>query len=224
MKKNQLTAVILQRLFLVGILLLVVGAVFGFTFLGKLLQDKAMQVSHAQTDASIGSNNVKQLEQLNKDLEKHKDVVQRAKEIVADSRSYQYQNQIIQDINSFADRVGITILGYDFSSSDSASEGSPSSTPSSGSTSSSNSSPSSPPSPTSPNTTSPSSTTPPGVRTVTAKITLKNPVPYTSFLKLLKLIEQNVTKMQVTGVALSPDASHPDQISNPTIGLIVYVR
>lgn len=217
MKKSQLTAVTLQRLFIAGIFLLIVGAIFGFTFLGKLLQDRALEVSHAQTDATIGSNNVKQLEQLNNSLKDNQEVVQRAKEIVAESRSYQYQDQIVQDINSFADRVGITVLGYNFSDGNTDTTGSASPAPS--------------PTPPTSSATSDStavtphtSAAPPGIKTVTANITLKNPVPYSNFLKFLKLIEQNVTKMQVTGVSLSPDAAHPDQISNPTIGLTVYVR
>ncbi len=216
MKKSKLTAVTLQRLFLIGIFLLVIGAVFGFIALGKVLESKALQVNHAQTDASIGSDNVKQLEQLNKDLKTHSDTVKRAKEIVADSKSYQYQDQIVQDINSFADRVGITVLGYNFTDNQDGSAP-PTSTPGSTTTS---------PAPGSdvPGTTQSSNSTPPGIKTVTANITLKNPVPYASFLKFLKLIEQNVTKMQVTGVSLTPDTEHPGQISNPTIGLIVYVR
>ena len=212
MKQVKLTAVNLQRLFLVGIFVLVVAAIFGFTALTKVLQSKAIEVNHAQTDADIGSNNVKELEQLNSDLQSHKDVVQRAKEIVAESKSYQYQNQIVQDINAFAARAGITILGYNFSG-DNTNSSSPDSSLSSG-------------------TTQPSANTseaqktniPAGVQTVTANITLKNPVPYNNFLRFLKLIENNVTKMQVTGVSLSPDSGHPDQISNPTIGLIVYTR
>ena len=216
MKQMKLTAVSLQRLFFAGIFILVVVSVFGFTALGKVLQNRALEVNHSQTDADIGSSNVKQLEQLNQDLESHKDVVQRAKQIVAESRSYQYQDQIVQDINSFASRAGITVLGYNFSGGSD--------------TTNSNQGSSTPP----PNTDTLGSASavpqeskaniPAGVKTVTANITLKNPVPYSNFLQFLKLIEQNVTKMQITGISLSPDSGNPSQISNPTIGLIVYTR
>lgn len=223
MKQVKLTAVSLQRLFLAGIFVLIIAAIFGFTALTKVLQNKAIEVNHAQADADIGSNNVKELEQLNNDLQTHKDVVQRAKQIVAESKSYQYQNQIVQDINSFANSAGITILGYNFSDDANSNSSSPG-----GSSPSSSSPPVSSPggSGQSPSVPEPhaASNIPAGVQAVTANITLKNPVPYTNFLRFLKLIEGNVTKMQVTGVSLSPDNGHSDQISNPTIGLIVYTR
>ncbi len=214
MKQVKLTAVSLQRLFLVGIFVLIVAAIFGFTALGDVLQNKALEVNHAQTDADIGSSNVKQLEKLNRDLESHEDIVQRAKQIVAESQSYQYQDQIVQDINSFAGRAGITILGYNFGGQDDTTSSTQGSRP--------ETSAATPGSPTD----SPQSKTniPAGVKTVTANITLKNPVPYSNFLRFLKLIEQNVTKMQITGISLSSDNNNPDQISNPTIGLIVYTR
>lgn len=54
-------------------------------------------------------------------------------------------------------------------------------------------------------------------------ITLDGPVPYETFLRFLRDIEANLTRMQVTSLALSPDAN-PAFIANPTLSMEVYIR
>lgn len=55
-------------------------------------------------------------------------------------------------------------------------------------------------------------------------VTLKNPVSFTNYMRFLKAIEQNLTRMQVTGVSISPDGNDPHLVSNPQIGLEVYLK
>ena len=63
-----------------------------------------------------------------------------------------------------------------------------------------------------------------GPKSIAATVTLQNPVEYTNYLKFLRLIEQNLTKMQITDITVAPDTKVPGQINNPVIGLQVYVR
>ncbi len=63
-----------------------------------------------------------------------------------------------------------------------------------------------------------------GLKSLTATITLKGPTPYQGYLTFLKLIEQNLTKMQITDVALVPDQSNLNMITDPTVGIEVYVK
>lgn len=49
-------------------------------------------------------------------------------------------------------------------------------------------------------------------------------VPYDSLLRFLKSIEQNITKMQLTGIALQPHPTEPNIILAPTIELEVFLR
>jgi hypothetical protein len=63
-----------------------------------------------------------------------------------------------------------------------------------------------------------------GVNTMVANITVKSPVPYSNYLQFLKLIERNLTKMQVTQLDISNDLKTPGAISSPIITLEVYVR
>lgn len=47
-------------------------------------------------------------------LEKHQTDMEKAAMIVADTTSYKYQDQIVQDITTYANLSGLTILGFDF--------------------------------------------------------------------------------------------------------------
>lgn len=55
-------------------------------------------------------------------------------------------------------------------------------------------------------------------------VQLNNDIPYDSLLKFLKSLEQNITKMQLTGIALQPNVTKPNLILAPTIELEVFLR
>ena len=63
-----------------------------------------------------------------------------------------------------------------------------------------------------------------GLKSLTATITLTGPTTYQGYLTFLKLIEQNLTKMQITDIALTPDQSNLSLITSPTVGIEVYVK
>lgn len=63
-----------------------------------------------------------------------------------------------------------------------------------------------------------------GTTATNVTVTLKNPVSFTNYMRFLKAIEQNLTRMQVTGVSISPDGNDPHLVSNPQIGLEVYLK
>ena len=73
-------------------------------------------------------------------------------------------------------------------------------------------------------TTTKTNTSSTGLKSIAATITLRNPVPYRNYLTFLKLIEQNLTKMQITDVSIVPDKDDPNLINNPVIGLEVYIK
>ncbi len=105
------------RLFLVvGFVVLLVGCGFGVWWLQGLLAQKAGEADHARIDAAVAEQKLEELKRLQGLLEKQKDVVARADQIAATAQAYQYQDQVIQDINVYAARHGITVSTYDFSS------------------------------------------------------------------------------------------------------------
>lgn len=55
-------------------------------------------------------------------------------------------------------------------------------------------------------------------------VSLRSPVKYESFLKFVRDIEQNLTKIQVTSLTLSPDPKDTSLIQNPTLGLEVFLK
>jgi hypothetical protein len=165
------------------------------SFAFGLLEDFAVDVSHTTVDATASQNNLQNLQQVQQKLAGEKDVIQRASSIVADSQSYQYQDQILTDLKAFASQAGIVITNLDFSAA---------------TTSKTPTAPAAGPAPV-------------GVKSTSVSVTLKNPVNYVNFLKFVKSIEQNLTKMQISKVALSKAATGND-VSSETLIIEVYIR
>jgi hypothetical protein len=190
------------RQILFAAIILLIGATGGaYYYLSGILQASAREANHAKIDAELASNDTSQLQKLETQLSTYKDVIPRAKEIVASSSNFKYQDQVIKDITNLADSAGITITGYSFTGSATAEAGATST-------------------PTIPGT-APMTT---AAKKVTMTITVKSPLPYDSYLRFLRLIELNVTRLQVTGVNLTPDASNKNNITNPSIGIEIFVK
>lgn len=194
-----MNALLLNKILVGVIVLIIIGTGAGFYYASELLKMTALETDRVRTDASVTSSNLSKLERLKTQMEKVSDVEKRAQQIVSNSQHYQYQDQIVQDVNAYAKLAGVEVSGFNFAADDSVAAG-----PASRSSSAAR------------------GTT--GLRTINATVTLKTPIPHENFLRFLMAIERNLTKMQVTGINMTPDEKNPDLISNPTIGLQVYVR
>jgi len=171
------------------IVLLLAGAGYGVYTMHQKLSSYANEVNHLSIDSELNQQGIENAKKLRRVLDENQENVARAAAIVADTQYYQYQDQIVQDVTSYASASGLTVLGFDFSTANKSNNSRVS-----------------------------------GVKTVVATITLQNPVPYSNYLKLLKLIERNLTKMQVTQLDISNDLKAPGTISSPVITLEVYVQ
>lgn len=171
------------------IALLLAGAGYGVYTMHQKLSNYADEVNHLSIDSELNQQGIETAKKLRRVLDENQENVARAAAIVADTQYYQYQDQIVQDVTSYASASGLTVLGFDFSTANKSNKSRVS-----------------------------------GVKTVVATITLQNPVPYNNYLKLLKLIERNLTKMQVTQLDISNDLKAPGTISSPVITLEVYVQ
>ena len=190
---------------LIAILLLMGG---GFYLAYTSLEKTAKEVSEVQTQAQTSDAKLQNLALLEKQLKENSIAVDRAKQIVADSQSYQYQNQIINDLTYYANQAHISITSFTFQDSTAAASSSSSST-SSSSTSSTNS-------------TLPASTVN-GVKSTQVAIQLGGDVAYQDFLHFLYLIEQNLTRMQVADVTMSK-GDDPNTVSAQSLNIEVYIR
>ncbi|MFI5212624.1 MAG: hypothetical protein ACHQTE_01560, partial [Candidatus Saccharimonadales bacterium] len=62
-----------------------------------------------------------------------------------------------------------------------------------------------------------------GVKSTSVAVTLVNPINYNNLLTFVKLIEQNLTKMQVSKIGLSKDPSS-NKIISDALTVEVYIR
>lgn len=193
--KRSLHAILLFRIF-IGVFILMIGVLGGgIYFAGQQLQAKAIETDHARIDAELIQNEIGRLKNLQEYLSKNKTSIERAESIVAESKEYKYQNQVISDINAFANQTGITILGFDFVSENTSAP--------------------------QPSTTGAPAT---GLKKTVVTLTIQEKTGYENLVRFIKSIEQNLTKMQLTSISLAPDITDPRSVSNPTINLEVYIN
>ena len=189
MKKMNVSAVAVNRMLIAGIILLGAGSIYGCYLLQGFLSQRALETNHAKIDVNMSREEIQRMTTLQAYLLQHADKVSDAASVVAQSKEYQYQDQIVRDLNEFATKAGVRVLGFDFPADAAVA------TPAAG-----------------------------GLKTIKATITLQNPVKYRSFLTFLQLIEQNLTKMQITEIGVTPVDDDPTNINSPSIGLEVYVQ
>lgn len=189
-----MNAVKLRNFMLAGIGLIIILIGVTIYYASAFLHDETLKSVHNKIDAEVSDRDLDRLKSLQKTLSANQDSVRKAEQIVAGTKQYQYQDQIINDINSYASQTGVEVTAYNFGTS---------------------------------TTTPAAATTQPkiaGVKTITATLTLKSPLPFDNYLRFLKAIEKNLTKMQISGVNVTPDPADVNGVVNPSIGLIVYVR
>lgn len=186
----KLSAQRLSWILIATLILLVVGLFVGTWYTGTILKSRVDTVRQTDTEAQTNVANLARAQALAIYAERNEAEMDKAASIVAETKLYQHQNQIVRDVTGFADQAGVTVLGFDF-----------------------------------PKTTGTAQTkTASGLRSVSATVLLENPVRYTDFLTFIKLIERNLTRMQITTVQISADQNRIGYITTPTIGLEVYVK
>lgn len=197
MKKvlNASIARIVLSLLLLIILSAMIGLViFAYSFLSKTSEE----VGKMQTEAIAVDAKIQSLLASKSQLDRNSDTVKKAKNIVSESKLYQYQNQIIQDLNTYADRAGIPIKSFSFQNEPTTSAKTATSSKQ-------------------------TSTSPAGVKSTFVSIQLGDHIDYTKFLHFLSLIEKNVTRMQLSGVSISRGVNN-HEISIQSLEVKVYTR
>lgn len=191
-----MNAIKLRNLLLagIGLALVAIGAIIYFA--SDYLSKQTVETTHAKIDAELSATDIEHYKQLQQILEKNKLSIEKANQIVSDSAKYEYQDQIIKDIDNYAAQTGVTVKGYDFGN----------------------------------ETTNASTANDPtipkvnGVKSLPVTVNLQSPMPFDNYLRFVKAVEQNLTKMQVRGINITPDTESSNSISNPSVTLIVFVR
>lgn len=204
--KRTLTAHTLMLLLATAMIGIFAMSVIGFVFMQNYLAKRASEVSRVAGEAEASRTRVQQLQQTEKELEKYTGAIDRTAKIVAESKSYEYQDQIISDITNYATRAGVGITSFAFNDASA-----PSTTGSAQAT------------PQAPVTTAAPAAN--GLKTTSVVVNLKPNVPYNNVLNLLSLIENNLTKMQIESVALTKsEEGDPNAVSLQSLNLEVYIK
>ena len=189
-KKSALTSTVIVNWSLYGLIVLLVAGIGAGSYLMHIkLVGYVTNVDHTKIYTELSEQGIENAKKLRRTLDDNRESVARAAAIVADTKYYEYQDQIVQDISSYAAASGLTVLGFDFTTSTSA-----------------------------------KATAITGVKAVVATISLSSPVNYDNYLQFLKLIERNLTKMQITQLDISNDLKNIGSVNSPVITLEVYVR
>ncbi len=175
--------------------LILVGMSTGFYFLYSSLQGTAEEVSKVQTEAASADAELQRLISLEKELKQYTEVMARAQQIVAESKSYQYQNQIINDLTHYANQAGLGITGFTFQSSQSSSTAAATTTASTSS----------------------------GLKTMQVMVQTSDGARYESLLRFMHLIEQNLTRMQISNISINK-GKEAGTIGAQSLTIEVYVR
>ena len=202
--KTNLTASTLRVILIFSLLLIVGLAGAGFYIAQTKLTEYATTISQLNAQANSGDENIAQLKKIQTYLDDHRSVINKATSIVADSQSYAYQDQIIDDIVTIGNQAHIPITGFDFSS---ASE--------SGDSSSAPSTPA-------PSTSSTSAATGSSIKSTVANVTINSTANYDDILNFIKGIERNPTKMQIQEVSLVKDKGN--NVTSKSFSIEVYIR
>ena len=196
-------ATTLRLLLIIALALILLGIGVGFYLGYSSLKSVASETSKAQSEADASDQKLTQLQNTKLELEKNADIVKKAEQVVAESKSYQYQNQIINDLTTYASQSGMTIKSFTFS--DSSSDSSGQTTQGQGG----------------------STTSIPNVNSVMVTVELGGDMSYLATLRFVHLIEQNLTRMQISDLSLSGgDTGQQDgaQEQTQTLNIEVYVR
>lgn len=113
-KKPRLTAVNMRIVLAIIVALAVVLIALGSMFAIGKLEDYATEVNTARAEADSMSQKVDRIQQLSAKLNADRSSYNLARQVVAESEKYQYQDTIIRDIESLATRAGLSIDSYEF--------------------------------------------------------------------------------------------------------------
>ena len=209
-----LTATKMRVVLLVSLVLAISGMAAGFYFAYLSLQKASDEVASIQATANSEDATVQNMMQTKKDLAKYADTVERAKNIVAESQSYRYQDQVVRDISEYANRAGVALasIGFQAESGDSSAAASGTNTPpaSEGSTAEGTDAPA-------------AASGGASMKNTTVSVTLAQNISYAKFLHFIHLIEESLTRMQITQISIARGDS-PDTITAQTLNIEVYIK
>lgn len=203
---SNLTAQKLRLLLLGSIALLIIAATVLFAYARGVIAQYAADVAKVNATAELSSRNLSSLSTLKTKLAEDKPAVERTRNLIAESQSYAYQDQIIKDLSTFASKSGVSIAGFQFNEAAPGTAGA-TATPA--------------PAAATPGAQAPVQIS--GLKTVSVSINLKSPMAYKDIMDFVHMIEQNLTKMQLAGITMTRE-TESSNVSVSSLTVEVYTR
>ena len=209
MKNKRLTPVNLRIILAILLILIFAGAIGIFMFGYSQIKTHIASAQEVAVKAQASQSSLENLRATKKILEENKSTVSRADHLVSESKSYVYQDQIINDINRHASEAGLSISNITFTDTKTTQVGKSSSSSTQTQAKTAN-----------------KGTAPTGVKSMTATVSLKNPVNYDAMLNFVHLLEDSLFRVQVSQIGLSrnTDADKAGTVSSDILTIEVYVR
>ncbi|HEU4831028.1 MAG TPA: hypothetical protein VFS65_02565 [Candidatus Saccharimonadales bacterium] len=179
------------------IIYLIIGLIgAGFYYAQDWLQKEAAAVGQVVAQSTAGDGNTQAVEALRAEIAERQPAAIKAESIMMSSQTW--RTQIVQDLNRYAAKTGITITNYDFAKTDAAAATSPA-----------------------------ASNTAPllagGLQTASINITLQSPIEFSSLMKFIKEIENSIPKMQISGIVLNRSEGS-NAVTVQPLTITVYTR
>jgi hypothetical protein len=174
-----------------GLALLISGVGVGTWWLQGVLAERVASTDRAKTDADLAQLDLEKLRRLQIQLDQQKDTIERADQIAATASNYQYQDQVVGDLENYAHRHQVEIASFDFSGASSPGA---------------------------------STNSPAGTTRTPFTVSLRGPLSFDKVMDFLRDIENNLTKLQVASLSLTPNADDTKLVNNPSLSLVVYLK
>lgn len=209
-KSPKLTAATL-RIILVALMFVIIAIAGVIFYFGRArLLTVSSSVNQAVADANASSQSLDTYKKIQTELTANQTVVTRAKLLTADLLDYQYQNQIISDLQAYGSQNGVTLNGIDFGATASATPGAAA--------------------PTAPATTTPAPAAggaDSGASTgkvVTITIAVAKGIDYKNVLNFVHAIEQNLPKLLISRLTLTRGAQDFTKVDVSDISIQMYIK
>ena len=201
MKNTALTPVRLRTILWIILFVFMAAGAGVFTYGYSQLRSHAAAAQTVATQAEASQSSVQKLINQEKYLEENAQVVERANQLVAQSKLYVYQDQIVKDINQYAQTAGLTITSITF-------QDTTVKTPAAAATPGQAATPA-----------------PNGIKSTTASIAIANPAQYQAILTFINLIEQSLFRLQISKIGLTgAKGQAAGTITSDTFTVEAYIR
>lgn len=206
--KMTFSASILRIVLLLFMLIVLALGITGFIAASNQLRLYAENVNDLDARASVGNSDLTKLQAIKNFLAENGSIVDKTHAIVADSKSYRYQDEIVKDLTKYASRSGISIVGFSFDSGNVDSAGAAAPAPTVDQNTISN-------------------LLPGGIKSTSVSVSIAEKTPFSGLIRFIQYVETNATKMQIKNISVTHNTSEdadPEAVDPQALQIEVYIR